>query len=119
MSFNQGATDHQWIVTILLFYSRRLQMQACLPADGIYSNFSSLVLRPPESYSAFLRRSTISPTNKTAAITQMIRTIEASIVDLLPPVSQNLRSRKPFIGVMLKKKHSPRVGLVPMATEYQ
>jgi hypothetical protein len=51
-----------------------------------------------------LRRSTISPPNKTATITQMIRTIEASIVVLLPPgVLKNLRSRKLFIGGILGK----------------
>jgi hypothetical protein len=47
-----------------------------------------------ESYSAlFLRRSTISPPNRTAANTQMIRTIEASIVVLLLPAAQ--RFEKP------------------------
>ena len=44
-----------------------------------------------ESYSAFfLRRSTTSPPKRTAANTQMIRTIEASIVVLLLPAAQRL-----------------------------
>jgi hypothetical protein len=69
-----------------------LLQQACpLPLQQVFAALKAFAVKAvstptatqKESYSAFLRLSTISTPNRTAAITQMIRTIEASIVVLL------------------------------------